>query len=380
MSQKKKICFIVAIPGTAQSFLKDQIKELSKSFDVYLVFDHSVDPLFTLAGLSDTHHVEIKRNISLTTDLRAVGQLAAYFRQMKFDAVHSITPKAGLVTALAARLAGVKHRIHIFSGQVWATRTGAMRLMLKSLDKLIARLNNHILVDGKSQRQFLIRQGVITAQQSQVLGPRSTCGVDTDRFNPSPEVREQQRRQMNIPEGKLVFAFMGRLNRDKGVYELFAAFNALAAIEPDAFLLLLGNDEEGCMDHIGEYPNIVSGQNFLYYGPTPTPETTLQAADIFCLPSYREGLGMSVIEASCLGLPVICSDIYGMADTMVDNETGLRCKVADVGSLLAAMQHFCSNPDECRRMGENGRQRVLNLFPASKILAHWKTFYHSILQ
>lgn len=379
MSQKKKICFIVAIPGTAQSFFKEHIKALSADYDVYLVFDHSIDPLFTLEGVTATHHVGIKRNISLTNDLRAVRQLAAYFRRMKFDAVHSMTPKAGLVTALAARLAGIKHRIHIFTGQVWATRTGAMRLMLKSLDKLIARLNNHILVDGKAQRQFLIDQGVVTAQKSQVPGPGSICGVNTQRFIPSPEIKPQQRREMGIPDSKLVFAFMGRLNRDKGIYELLAAFNALAAVAPNAFLLFLGNDEENCMAHIGEYPNIVSGENFLYYGSTPTPEISLQAADVFCLPSYREGFGMSVIEASCLGLPVICSDAYGLADTIIDNETGLRCKVADVDTLLAAMKQLCDNPTECQRMGANGRQYILNTFPASKIVAHWQEFYKSIL-
>lgn len=88
---------------------------------------------------------------------------------------------------------------------------------------------------------------------------------------------------------------------------------------------------------------------------------------------------MSVIEASCLGLPVICSDTYGLADTMVDNETGLRCKVADVPTLVEAMKYLYDHPGERERMGKNGRNRVLELFSGEKIVGAWCDFYKSIL-
>ncbi|MDE6320768.1 MAG: glycosyltransferase, partial [Muribaculaceae bacterium] len=138
--------------------------------------------------------------------------------------------------------------------------------------------------------------------------------------------------------------------------------------------------EENCLNHISEYSDIVDGSNFKYYGPTSTPQLSLQAADVFCLPSYREGFGLSVIEASCLELPVICSDAYGMADTMVDTVTGVRCKVGDAASLTAAMKYLYDNPDERRRMGENGRKRVLDLFSGEKIVGAWVEYYHSLLK
>lgn len=376
---KKKICFVVAIPGTAQSFLKDHIKALANDYDVYLVANLGNAPDFALEGLKEIHHVTIVRNISVAKDCKAVFDLAAYFRKMKFDAVHSVTPKAGLVTALAARFAGIKNRIHIFTGQVWATRTGVMKRLLKIIDKSIALSNNHILVDGESQRQFLIKEGVVTDKKSKVLGAGSICGANTIRFNPDESIRVQQRDLMNIPHNKVVFTFMGRLNRDKGIFELLSAFNQLATTSNNAFLLIFGRDEENCLSKINEYPNIIDGNNFLYFGPTTTPQLSLQAADIFCLPSYREGFGMSVIEASCLGLPVICSDAYGLADTMVDNETGLRCKVADVPTLVEAMKRLYEHPHERIRMGKNGRNRVLELFSGEKIVEAWCNFYKSLL-
>lgn len=376
---RKRICFVVATPASAHAFLKDHIKALSESFDIYLAADYTKYPDFHLEGLKGTHHVPISRQIAVGRDLKAVKALADYFRKMKFDAVHSVTPKAGLITALAGKLAGIKHRTHIFTGQVWATKTGKMRTLLKSIDKLIVGLDNHILVDGEAQRQFLIKEGVLSENNSGVLGAGSICGANTERFTPSEDVRKQQRKELNIPEDAVVYSFMGRLNRDKGIYELLGSFNAIAPDYPNAYLLIFGSDEENCMSDLSGYVNIKPGVNFQYYGKTSTPELSLQASDVFCLPSYREGFGMSVVEASCLGIPVICSDAYALADTMVDNETGLRCKVKDFDTLEKAMVYFYNHPEERKRMGENGRKRVLELFPGEKIVQAWKDYYQDML-
>lgn len=370
---------MVSFYGTAESFLKDHILALSEFADVYLVANLSSKSPELIKGLTAVKDIKINRGISIGADLEAVRALYVYFRKMKFDAVHSVTPKAGLVTALAARMAGIKHRIHIFTGQVWATRKGALRQLLKSLDKIIARLDNHILVDGESQRKFLISEGIVSEQKSRVLGAGSICGANSQRFAPIEGERERQRKAMNIPQDKVVFAFMGRLNREKGVYELLDAFNRLAESRKDAFLLLFGRDEEDCMSHLSEYPNLRSGENFLFYGPTTTPHLSLQAADVFCLPSYREGFGMSVVEASALGLPVICSDAYGLAETMIDDITGLRCKTADVDTLHEAMQVLYDHPDMRQQMGKSGRSRVLELFTGEKIVAEWVRYYKRLL-
>lgn len=379
MTDRKRICFVVAIPGSAQSFLKDHIKALSKDYDVYLAANLDGQPVPDLEGLSGVHHIPIRREISIFNDLKAVMKLASYFREMKFDAVHSVTPKAGLTTALAARMAGISHRIHIFTGQVWATRKGAMRSLLKSMDKVISLLNNHILVDGEPQRQFLISEGVVSERKSRVLGAGSICGANTERFTPSDEERQRQRKELGISPEKVVFSFMGRLNKEKGIRELLSAFDSMAKDCHNAYLLIFGRDEENCLANIGDYKNIRQGENFTFYGPTSTPQLSLQAADVFCLPSYREGFGLSVVEASCLGLPVICSDAYGLADTIVESVTGLKCKVADVPSLESAMRRLYADPAMRKDMGENGRKRVLDLFTGEKIVGAWVDFYKSFM-
>ncbi len=376
---RKKICFVVAVPGTAEAFLRDHISALRKEYDVFIAGNITSKEQIDMLEVNGYFPFAIQRSISLGTDIKAVWQLYRYFKRMKFDAVHSVTPKAGMTTAIAARMAGIKHRTHIFTGQVWATRNGLMRRLLKSIDKVTASLDNHILVDGESQRRYIIKNGVVSEKKSRVLGAGSISGVNTDRFIPSDEVRAQVREELNLSADKVVFTFMGRANREKGIHELLQAFDNMAASHPEAFLLIFGRDEDGCLKTVTQYPNIKDGVNYLYYGTTSTPGIHLQASDVFVMPSYREGFGSSVIEASCLGIPVICSDAYGIMDAMVEGETGLRCKVADVPTLQTAMETMLGDAEMRERMGENGRRRVLDNFKGSAITAEWVKFYHEIV-
>lgn len=377
---RKSICFVVAVPDTAMAFLRDHIRALSADYDVYLMCN--IPDEYCVSGLSlkGTFHIDISRNISIWQDVKAVFQAYKIFQKMHFDAVHSVTPKAGLVTALAASLARLKQRTHIFTGQVWATKRGFQRKLLKFIDILIARLDNHILVDGKTQRSFLENEGVLRRDEALVFCNGSISGVNTDRFRPSHENRVEERTKIGIGDGVLVYIFLGRLNCDKGINELYAAFNKLAGEEKDVFLLIVGYDEDNLANKIQDYSNIKEGYNFYYYGPTRFPERVLNAGDIFVLPSYREGFGASVIEAACVGLPCICSDAYGVLDAYKDGVTGLKCHVGDVQSLYERMKEMHDDRAMVKQMGENSRNRALQDFNVESIVKCWVDFYHEILK
>lgn len=377
---KKKICFVVAVQGTAISFLRDHIEALGKEYDVYLAGNIENKKSIEILKLAGCHEIPINRKISIFNDLKAVWVLYRYFRKMKFSAVHSVTPKAGLICALAGFFAREPHRIHIFTGQVWATQQGMMRRLLMTLDRLIAKLDNHILVDGRSQCQFLIDNGIFKAEKSQVLGSGSICGVNTERFKPTTEARTEARNEIGITDDKTVFVFMGRMNHDKGLYELLPAFDRLAETRNDIYLLLFGTDEENVAESFPKYKNIKNGENFCYYGRTSEPYKMLQAGDVFVLPTYREGFGSSVIEAACLGLPTITSDAYGVLDASVPGVTGLQCKVGDVDSLYEAMKTLAGDATMRHSMGTKGRERVLNEFAGSVVVKAWKDFYDSMLK
>lgn len=378
---RKKICFVVAVPGTAQSFLRDHMNALSEKYDIYLMGNITESDSIYVQDLPLTGiiKIDIRRGISLWNDLKAVFQARKIFKQYTFDAVHSVTPKAGLVCALAGKLAGVKHRTHIFTGQVWATRTGLMRRLLKFMDIVIVACNNHILVDGKSQRKFLVKEGVLKNGHAEVFCHGSIAGVNSERFVPSVDDRTAIRKEIGIKDNQTVFIFLGRFNHDKGIGEIYEAYNRIAGERQDVFLLFVGYDEEGYLTKLHEYDNIKEGLNFHFYGATRTPGRVLNAGDVYVLPTWREGFGTSVLEAACIGLPCICSDAYGVLDAYVDGETGLRCHVGDANSLYSCMVEMANNPELRKKMGENARTRALRDFNVKPISEAWLQFYNKLL-
>ena len=371
----KKICFVVSAPITAKSFLLKHFEYLSKEFDITLVANFETQADFEIPFVKNTKHIAIQRSIHPIKDLLALIQLFFFFRKESFQVVHSVTPKAGLLAMTAAWLSRIPIRIHIFTGQVWHTQVGFKKQFLKFLDRILVFFATHVLVDGQSQRQFLIANKIITDKNSKVLGKGSISGVAIQKFIPSNEIRSLYRKQLNFKENDIVFAFLGRMNTDKGILDLAKAFQMLSADFSNVKLLLIGFDEE----HMQEQIRKIQIDNIIYFGPTPKPQEVLQAADVFCLPSYREGFGTSVIEASLLELPIICSDTYGLTETIIENTTGLRHEVKNVNQLYNQMRLLTEDATTRSYLGKNGRQYVLAHFSADEISLHWLKFYKTIL-
>lgn len=380
-SKKNKICFVVSTLSTVRAFLDNHIRQLSGTFDVYIVANMMEKDCEYLQALPIKGYksVWIDRKINIFKDIQALTDLTHYFRNEKFFAVHSVTPKAGLLTALAGKLAGIENRIHVFTGQVWASREGMMRQLLKSMDKLIATLNTNILVDGNSQREFLITEKVLKETDSLVLANGSISGVDTDKFRPDKKYRSEIRNSLGITDEQVVFIFLGRLCKDKGIDELLKAFSKIQKEYRGAYLLLVGPDEENYTNKIkAKNANLTENENYCFYGKTATPEKLLNAGDVFCLPSYREGFGMSVIEASSTGLGAIVSNTYGLRDSILPEVTGLVCKVKDVESLYKQMKYLLDNPHKIRLIGANGRDYIQRRFNQKDVSRAWVDFYLSL--
>lgn len=375
--ERKKVCFIVALPGTANSFFKLPMEKLQKDFDIYLASNISNSDEVKDLPLSGFKSIRIERRPHFLIDLKALWQLYRYFKKEKFYVVHSMASKPSLLTAIAGFMACVPHRIRIFTGQLWCNMKGWKRFFYKSVDRLTVALNTENMADGHPQARYLIEQNIVKKNNITVLANGSICGIDLDRFHFDKNVREKIRLDMRLQE-KVVYIFLGRLKTEKGIRELLGAFNKIINDCPKAMLLLVGSDEEKCYEWLQEYNNLKEGNNVIFYGETPSPNHLLMASDIFCNPSYREGFGLSVLEASCIGLPVICSDIYGMEDTFVDGVTGLKCKVMDEDSLAEQMKKLYYNGKYREELGLNGHNRVEKYFSKELVVGAWYDFYKNL--
>lgn len=374
---RARICFVVSSPMTAKAFLASHIAALGERYGIDLAADAN-DPseLGGIAAHARFVPVGIRRPVAPLADLAALAKLFFLFRRERYAAVSSVTPKAGMLALLAGALARVPLRIHIFTGQVWATRTGWKRALLKAADRLMARLATHVLADSPSQRDFMAAEGIAPADKIRVPGDGSICGVDGERFRPDPARRAAVRRAQGIPAEAPVFLFLGRLNRDKGVLDLADAFARLG--DANAWLLVVGPDEAGLRADM-ERRLGAAAAHCRFVGYTERPEDFMAAADVFCLPSYREGFGMVVIEAAAAGAPAIASRIYGVTDAVEEGVTGLLHRPGDAGEIARAMADLAQDAPRRAAMGRAAQERALRLFSRRAITDAWLRFYGQLL-
>lgn len=373
----KKICFVATIPAAVNSFLRDHIQAAAEKYEVTLVC--SSEDKHLLSGLNArVIYMPIKRKPSPWQDLLILFQLIKLFYQVKFDVVHTHLPKTGLLGMLAAWLTCVPIRINTFHGEVWATRSGITRKLFKLLDRLIVFLATHILVVSPSQRDFLIKEGVLEPGKANLIGSGSICGVDSLRFKPDTDAKETIREELGISQDAIVILFVGRLNRDKGMLDLAQAFNIIAKQQSNVELLLVGAEEDVTFvqikDICADY-----GLRLHYVKFTNQPEAYMAAADIFCLPSYREGLPMTILEAAACCVPSVASNIYGITDAVIDAETGLLCTVGDIEELTKALLKLIEDDSLRQDLALSARLRVIEHFQSQKITGAMMGFYSELL-
>ena len=361
-------------------FMAPHVRAISREREVTIVASScSADVARLLGPTVSFTPTPIARQIAPIRDLRALVALWTLFRRRRFRIVQSITPKAGLLAMIAARLAGVPVRIHWFTGQVWATRTGAARWLLKTMDRVLVACATHVLADSPSQRTFLVKEGVVREGQVEVFGDGSLCGVDTARFRPDAGARARLRHSLRIPDDAIVVLYLGRLNDEKGVPDLARAFAAEARAESRLHLLIVGPSEVEMRHSLEALLGDVAGRT-RFVDFTPEPEAYMAAADIFVLASRREGFGSSVIEAAACGVPAIGTRIYGLIDAIDDGVSGLLVEVGDVDGLSEAIRTLASRADLRADMGAAARERVQRLFRQEALTAALLQFHRRILE
>jgi glycosyltransferase involved in cell wall biosynthesis len=377
---KHSLVFVATTPFAVNAFLRPHLLTLSETFDVTLCVNTTAYPLVDdVARAVRVHHIDIARKIAPWQDLRVLFQLLRFFLEIRPAMVHSLTPKAGLLAMLAGWLAWVPWRFHTFTGQVWATRSGVGRTLLKGIDRVIALCASQVFADSASQCRFLEEEGVVRRGGVTVLGPGSVAGVDLTRFHPDQEARAALRAETGVADAARVFLFVGRLVRDKGVLDLAEAFAALRARPAQWELWMVGPDEEGLQPAMqAESERLAT--HIRWFGPTEIPERYMAAADVLVLPSYREGFGSVIIEAAACGIPTIAYRIDGVADAIVEGRTGCFVAKADIQGLALAMERLGSEPGMLSDFGRAARRRAVDEFSSLKISAAWLEFYGSIVK
>jgi len=372
---KKKLFIVTTVPETLYTILKSQPSFLKAHFDVYLA--SSAGPFCKQVEEQEGMTVNIVpmvRGINPFYDLFSLFMMVRLLLKIKPDAVHSYTPKAGLITILSACLCRVPVRIHTFTGLIFPTSRGIRQKILIQVDRLICACATRIVPEGKGVKQDLFRFK-ITKKKMHVIGHGNIAGVDLQYFAPKvwkdSSVKEEFKISLGIEKNAFVFIFVGRLNRDKGLDELAQAFVDMPA---RCHLLIVGELDNSAPPQKRNLTLLRQNPRVHTVGFQEDIRSFIAISDVLVLPSYREGFPNVVLQAGAMGLPVIASNINGCNEVIEQGGNGWLVKPGDSLSLKRAMQKaLCAkNLDE---MGLNARKIVTMNFERQRYWQYLKEFY-----
>lgn len=345
---KKKVLRIAALPGSLGILLKGQLKFLNQHYEVIGVA--SDDP--TLNQLAEQEEIQvipvtINRRISVFQDIASLIKLYWVFRKEKPHIVHSITPKAGLLSMTAGFFARVPHRAHTFTGLVFPTSKGFLKKMLIFFDKVICYCATDIYPEGQGVKNDLLNYS-ITKKDLKIIGHGNVNGINLSHYDPSLYGKEQNsklRKELNIDEDDFVFLFVGRMGADKGISELISAFVETQKQDDTAKLVLVGTFEKE-HDPIPETTSyeIENNAGIIFVGWQTDVRPYFAISNIFILPSYREGFPNVVLQAGAMGKFSIVTDINGSNEIIENGVNGKIVPVRDSGSLENVMTACLKNP------------------------------------
>lgn len=322
---------------------------------------------------SGARYVPMQLNNAGTNPLRELMTLWRMVRLLGRERpalLLTYTPKVNIYLALAARVWGIPVVANVsglgrtFIAGGWLTRVARI------LYRVAFSWPRCIFFQNAEDRQVFLNAGLAKVERTALL-PGS--GVDVTRFSPRARARD---------DGAFVFLMVARLMWDKGVGEYVAAARQLKAEYPAVTFRLLGfldvlspsavprSDveawvHEGVIEYLGHSDDMVS-----FYAES----------DCVVLPSYREGMPKTLLEAASMGLPSITTDVPGCRQAVVDGETGLLCNVRDATALAAAMRRMLLlTPEQRSRMGNKARERVVREFDEKIVVGHYLDVVKGIL-
>jgi glycosyltransferase involved in cell wall biosynthesis len=360
MTDRKKIIRTATVPLSLDLFCRGLLRDLSSRYEIIAL--SSPQPELDSIRKREkvrTISVPMARKIAPFSDLKSLFELIRVFRKERPDMVHSITPKAGLLSMMAAKWTRVPVRIHTFTGLIFPYEKGWKRRLLMTTDRLTASCATHVIPEGVGIRDDLIRFK-ITRKPLRVLGNGNVRGIDLSHYVRTEKLSRSAadlRNCYNIPDDGFAFIFVGRLDRDKGIDELVQAFRRLEKEDPAVHLFLVGAEEPEGKSILDETKEIIDRDDHIHLsdGWQADVRPWYAAADALVHPSRREGFPNVVIEAGAMGLASIVTDINGSREIVKDGQNGTIVPAQDPEAMYAAMKDFLEHPEKVQEMAAAAR-------------------------
>ena len=365
----KKLCIVTTMWTSINYWIKPFIQDyIDNDVDLTVVCNMTnkefEDSLRSEYPALHIHSIGFARGINIDSSLRSIRELTAFFKQEHFDMVQYSTPNASLYASISAKRAGIPIRLYCQWGMVYVTMTGVKKQIFKRIEKLVCSLSTNVQPDSIGNLEFCRRERLYDEFKSEVIWNGSAKGIDLSQYDieKKQEYSEIIKNQYGIGKDEPVIGFVGRLGREKGCNELFSAFRIIKETYPSTKLLFVGPLEKyesidpELLKYFRECDDIIKTDR------VSNVEQYISAMDVFVLPSYREGFGMSVVEASAMEVPVVTTKYPGPSGGMIDGKTGFAIEIKNVDQIVEKVLYLLKNPNIVAEMGKAGRKFVEQSF------------------
>lgn len=308
----------------------------------------------------------LNRRIDIRSDLSLIRDLYGQLRRLRPDVLHTHTPKAGLYGRVVGRLARVPIVVNTCHGLIVPPTAPAWkRGVLTMVEGVAAMFSDAELYQSVADRDRLHR--VVPGRKTQVVGN----GTDLARFRFDPEMRRRARAGLGVSEDDLIVLGVGRRVRDKGIQEFCEA--AANVTRPGVVCLWAGGAEPDKDDHVDVHTASVR-----MLGHVDDMPSLYQSADVFVLPSYREGFPRSAMEAAATGIPLVLSDIPGCHQ--LGDDIALFVQPKDAASLTLALERMINDPELRVRLSHVAQARAADAFDQRHVAAASLAIYRKVAE
>ena len=369
----KKLCIVTTVSSSIDNWIKPFLNEYKNhGVDVTVVCNMTEEYRESLISEFPFVHacsMPFPRGMSLLGSVKSIVMLRRFLKKEKFDMIQYSTPNASLYASVAARMSRIPVRLYCQWGMVYVSRKGITRKIFELMERTICRLSTHVQPDSVGNLEFCRKNGLYGEEKSCVIWNGSAKGIDLTAYDVSKkeDYALEIKKKYDITEGPVI-GFVGRLGKEKGCNELFSAFRRIKSDFPKCKLLFVGpiEKEETIEPELLKY--FYECDDIIKTGRVTGVEKYMSVMDVFALPSYREGFGMSVVEAAAMEIPTVVTSYPGPSSAMLDGETGIAINVGDQEALYNALKELLSNKEKAQMMGKSGRQFVEACFERKQFI------------
>jgi glycosyltransferase involved in cell wall biosynthesis len=359
-----KVLLVQNISWGLYNFRADLMREL-QSHGVEVVACATYDDYSHRIENMGIRYIEIpmkRKGLNPIIDFWLFIRLYRLYIREKPDVIFHNTIKPIIFGSLAARFANNKKVVNMISGLGYVfIGDGILHRSLKPFVKWLFRHAlkscKKVLFQNPDDRKYFIDQRIVSEQITEIT---YGSGVNTERFH---YVESSNKKDNNV------FIYIGRILKDKGIIEFIEAAKKVKVLYPDTKFQLLGMIDQNNPTNIDK--KTIDGWVKIglveYLGEVLDVRSFIEQSDVVVLPSYREGVPKSLLEAMAMGKPIITTDVPGCRETIDKNKNGLLIPPRDIYALCQAMQYMILNPERRKEMGREGRKLAVEKFDVRKV-------------